>query len=353
MYKTVFILGAGASADAGVPIMSSFLSKAEDLFNSAGLHVDEKNAFNAVFDAIHRLKGVSYQIRNNLNNIENVFGLLDMGRMLGKLGDVAPDKICQLFLDIQKVIGLTIDFNTAIKRRKENDFVLDGPTHRFVSLIKDAFFIIDSFETAIITFNYDLTLEYAMHYYNIMPNYFIDDISFPSRLPLLKLHGSLNWAADADGKLFDWEMGDIFNRIDFNNRVNRHRLIVARELFNNKSPFNFETSGPFLVPPTWNKAEYHLKIGRVWQKAVDFLADAQAIYVIGYSMPETDIFFRHLLSLATYSRTNIRRFWVFDPLPEVGRRFDKIVGDGLRDAFDYQQMDFTGAIDHIVKENLD
>lgn len=351
MYKTVFILGAGASVDAGLPVMKDFLSKAEDLFNSNSLQPDEKNAFNEVLDAIYKLQGISHQIRNNLNNIENVFGLFDMGRMLAKLGEVSPDKIDQLFFDIQKVIGLTIDFNTKIITNDKGEQRIPGPIHTFIKFIDDVFLDENNCNASIITFNYDVTLEYAMQFYNIFPNYYINGKTNPGRLPLLKLHGSLNWATDNNGNLFDWNVRSILSRVGGFGGVKQFRLLVARHLFNNNSPFDFETTGPFLVPPTWNKGEYHLKIGKVWKKAVDFLADAQAIYVIGYSMPETDMFFKHLLSLATYSRTNIRQFWVFDPSPEVGNRFDKIISDGLRDAFAYHRKDFREAIQHIAKEN--
>jgi hypothetical protein len=41
--------------------------------------------------------------------------------------------------------------------------------------------------------------------------------------------------------------------------------------------------------------------------------EAQEIIVIGYSLPETDFFFRNLFALGTVGRKFIRRFAVVNP----------------------------------------
>jgi hypothetical protein len=60
-----------------------------------------------------------------------------------------------------------------------------------------------------------------------------------------------------------------------------------------KSAFN-----PFLIPPSWDKSEYRQIIAPVWKKSVDELRAATRICIIGYSMPETDAFFKYLLTMA-------------------------------------------------------
>ena len=47
---------------------------------------------------------------------------------------------------------------------------------------------------------------------------------------------------------------------------------------NHKSP-----SLPMIVPPTWNKSQYHAALSRVWSLAAQELTEAEDIYVIGYS----------------------------------------------------------------------
>jgi hypothetical protein len=47
-----------------------------------------------------------------------------------------------------------------------------------------------------------------------------------------------------------------------------------------------------LVPPSRDKSEYSEIMRPVWKRAVDALETATHICVIGYSMPETDAFFK-------------------------------------------------------------
>ena len=60
----------------------------------------------------------------------------------------------------------------------------------------------------------------------------------------------------------------------------------------------------------------------VWKKAVDALKAATRICVIGYSMPETDAFFKFLLALGLAENDRLYKFVVVDwlggrtPLPE-------------------------------------
>ncbi len=50
----VFILGAGASADSGAPLMNNFMDKAED-FRDSDLEGQLKYDFDRVFKAIYQL----------------------------------------------------------------------------------------------------------------------------------------------------------------------------------------------------------------------------------------------------------------------------------------------------------
>jgi len=343
-------LGAGASADVGLPVMNNFMLKAEDLLSSNLLSPEETKSFENILETVHQIKGISYQLKNDLGNIENIFGLLDMGRMLGRLGDVPQAKIEELYLDIQKVIGLTIDFNTTLYKDRRGRVKINGPLHSFVEILDEYYFKNGRNNAAIITLNYDLALEYALQHYGLLPNYFIDGQEILGRVPLLKLHGSLNWAISPEGNLLNWDLSKLLNEVGTLKHGTDYSLVVSKYFFNNQTPLGTNISKPFIVPPTWNKGQHHSQIGSIWRKAVDYLLQAQAIYIIGYSMPETDMFFRHLLSLGTYSKTNIRRLWVYDIAKEVGKRFEAIIGDGLRPAFDFQEIPFQSAIKHIAEK---
>jgi hypothetical protein len=76
------------------------------------------------------------------------------------------------------------------------------------------------------------------------------------------------------------------------------------------------------------------------------LESAKEIIVIGYSLPETDFFFRNLYALGTVGETFIRRFAVFNPdaSGQVKGRFQSLVGPGARDRFEYHATKFVSAI---------
>ncbi len=79
------------------------------------------------------------------------------------------------------------------------------------------------------------------------------------------------------------------------------------------------------------------------------LAEAQNIFVVGYSLPETDSFFRYLYALGTEGSTRMERFWVFDPDPSgsVESRFREMVGRGIESKFRFFNKTFSEAITHI------
>jgi len=92
---------------------------------------------------------------------------------------------------------------------------------------------------------------------------------------------------------------------------------------------------PVVVPPTWNKTDGHNALKAVWSQAAIELGQAENIICIGYSLPESDQFFRYLFALGTVGEGHIRRFWVFDPDPThaVEERYRRLIGKGIENRF--------------------
>jgi len=113
------------------------------------------------------------------------------------------------------------------------------------------------------------------------------------------------------------------------------------------------TGEPVIVPPTWNKADSHRSLSRVWSRGALELSQAENIIVIGYSMPETDAFFRYLYALGTVGPVMLKRFWVFDPdtTGAVEKRFENLLGHGAKPRFKYFARRFNEAIS-ILKSEL-
>ena len=104
------------------------------------------------------------------------------------------------------------------------------------------------------------------------------------------------------------------------------------------------------MPPTWNKSEYHKALSSVWGRAAKELGEAENIFIFGYSMPPTDVFFNHLYALGATGGPSLRRFWACNPDPEVGTRFRGIIGQGAEKKFSFHETKFDQAVRDVEKE---
>jgi hypothetical protein len=210
---------------------------------------------------------------------------------------------------------------------------------------------------AVISFNYDLCLEYALLQQKAIPDYGLS--AAPSNgngIRIYKVHGSLNWSRDQDsGEIKAMPVNELatkpyWDRMGLNHDAERPidtmELIVGPDAWGERI-----LPEPVIVPPTWNKGIYQDMLRPVWRHASAALSTADNIFVIGYSLPPSDQFFRSFYSLSTISDSIIERFWLFDPspLPEVSDRFRRLLGPAAteRGKFQHAQVKFSGAIAQI------
>lgn len=107
-----------------------------------------------------------------------------------------------------------------------------------------------------------------------------------------------------------------------------------------------QVTEPLIVPPVWSKVAYQRRLAPVWGQAADALSKADTIVVIGYSLPESDAFFRYLYALGTVGDATLRRFWLFDPdsTGTVEPRYRGLLGPGARRRFKHFRETFGQAI---------
>ena len=78
--NNLFILGAGASKSAGGPLMADFLDIADNLVRTRDDGIQNaKKEFDDVFDAISELRTVYAKSYLDVDNIEVLFGAIEMG----------------------------------------------------------------------------------------------------------------------------------------------------------------------------------------------------------------------------------------------------------------------------------
>ena len=352
MSDTVFILGAGASQAAGAPLMDNFLDVAEGL-RKRGQVGNAAEAFKLVFDGLAALQQAQSKAAVNLENVESVFAAFEMARLLGRLGNLSSEQIEQLPLAMRRVIETTIEATVQFPVSEDHKITPPVPYSHLVRLVQEA--ISGSKSTpptpvlshllrtfSVITFNYDLCVDYAFDYRGIPVRYCLDPQESKDSLAVLKLHGSLNWGrCSACQRTVYWPLARFFlnRRFDLEG-VASITLPLGSQMSEFKHCSSGTVDGPYVVPPTWNKSQYHESLETVWQAAASELSTAENIFVCGYSLPDTDQFFKYLYALGTIGETRLKRLWVFNPNKKVEDNFRSLLGQAVVSRFRFFDKTF-------------
>lgn len=348
MSEIVFILGAGAFKEAGAPVIANFLDKAEELLKGGELG-EYAEDFQRVFDARSKLQIVHSKAELDIDNIESIFATFEMGRLINRLPDIEATGINTLLMSIRRLILKTLEQTISYPLRDKQMWPTDS-YDRFAVLVNEL--VKKGHSCSIITFNYDYALDYALNFHSIPADYCLPETKKEGVIPLMKLHGSLNWARCSKCEsIIPW------NIKDYMSRTNIGLLVAARraESIHLSIGASMCKSGikhcelevrpdPVIVPPTWNKTEYHQVLSKVWSDAASELSNATNIFVSGYSLSESDLFFRYLFALGSVGQTLIKRFWVFDPEVIVDQRFQKLIGPSIRARYHHFRNPFQDMI---------
>ncbi len=364
MSRFVFVLGAGASAAANAPLASNFMDKARLLLRGGELPPEDVEAFSLVFMARDALKAAHSKADLDLVNIEVLFGAFEMAALFGRLGSLSEPEVEPLPRAMRRLISRTVEMSMVFP-------ILSSPgaprrggwsTGTFPKLMPPPPY--DSFadllvklsngdwdRVSVITFNYDLGVDLALYFEDVPYRYGFSHDS-GSAVDLLKLHGSLNWGR--------CPMCKEVILLDMRACLQRMKIRAAGSM-------KFEVSGdlrllqhcgsqlkpePVIVPPTWNKGSYHSQLARVWKRAAYHLSEAEYIFIIGYSYPQTDEFFRYLYALGSIGEGWLEKVIVFNPDPEVGERVRRLLGPLARDKFAALTNPFDQAIQHLRSLNF-
>jgi len=350
MSKYVFIFGAGASKHCGAPLMDEFINVSRTLFEGA-------HEFKPLFDAINYLQRIHSKTNLDLYNIESIFNLFEMSKLLGGIPGYNENKIDDLIVLLKKLIVNTLEAKTKYQPNAES--ILPKAPEMYHALFNRMFdsdhLNLKQEDLAFITFNYDLALDLSLTLFVGDDNfdYFLKQEKIEGevvegrkfqkdKIPLLKLHGSLNWGVilnEAEGGKPISGIDPI--KLEFICREpeaqrNKNVINVSRYLSSAIGRKRNYDIVPLIVPPAWNKSQYHEQIQNVWKKAAEELSDAEHIFIIGYSMPETDSFFKLLFGLGTINGPTLKTLAVINcDKEETQSRFESFLGPGSLTPFEY------------------
>jgi len=315
----VYLLGAGFSADAGLPTIADFLNQMRDSTDwlaQQGRQA-ELAAVGAVLEFRHNAAAAGYRVNVDLDNIEDLFSLA------AALPQQAVSR------NVQAAIGATLNYSQMRSRPPEARMrvspirgwpitpawraaarrvsTASSDSEDVESSVYDYYAAVLAGRTSstenpnrnvVITFNYDLLLEQALDRLGIPFCYGLgrDNVTYDSTarsvpepaggsLLILKLHGSLNW----------------FQRED-------HSLVVVGSYDD-----AIAASGhPYLVPPTWEKTVSG-PARTLWQLALQVLTEASRLIVVGFSFRPGDAHFKYLLAAGLMQNSALRHIVVINP----------------------------------------
>jgi hypothetical protein len=210
------------------------------------------------------------------------------------------------------------------------------------------------------TFNYDLAVDYALSFNKFEVDYCLnaDRPNHPADISLLKLHGSVNWARCSHCEaisplpvmdLFRERFSELSSDASFQ-KFSKVTVPIGARLSNLSHCGRACQLEALIVPPTWNKERHYAQIRRVWRRAAAELREAENVFVIGYSWPETDYFFHHLYALGTVGPSLLRRFWLVDDSAQANERYKRLLGEQSLQRFHWTNCKHENMFGEFIKE---
>lgn len=113
---------------------------------------------------------------------------------------------------------------------------------------------------------------------------------------------------------------------------------------------------PLVVLPTWNKGIEEKLIQPVWSKALQELMTAGRLFIVGYSFPETDQFFKYMLGLALAGNNKLTEIYVVNSSDKVAEKFKQFFNPYFHQrVVQYhpkRTSEFIGGIQNLTKQEF-
>ncbi len=332
--KIVIFAGAGLSVPAGIPAMNSFVDKLRDE------HLNPKEV--RQLDAIMRdCASRASLIDSNVRNLEVLASFVSMVKfsnpnyIFGKGDDQLTTEEAEEFLlhAVNKVTGVVLNTSgPGITLCTELIRFLTGESH---------------LQSTFITTNYDMHIEMAsaFTYKNgsgvklslpegtIVHENSLEEKNGYAKLiaaekelgdynqpRLLKLHGSVNWTQGEDDlevhaniqavcastgpRKIEKSAKHVFWKANGNRIVSNHPLEWA----------GCEVDSlPKIFLPTILKPEAIPAMRLQWEESAKALREADQVWFIGYSFPESDSYMKYFLASCLADNTRVRQIAIIDP----------------------------------------
>ena len=344
----VYILGAGFSVDAGLPLIKGFMNRMRDAAAWLGSQAGRERELEAI-DRVLRFRleatGAAYRVPLDVDNVEELFSLasasgdedlaakmplaiaatLDYARTIAK--PLAEDRPYDLGVRENSEWARPRNWGRPVRHQPTDN--RNGVPDRWFSCPRHEFYLglIGGYfnpggpdrRDTIITFNYDTVIEealaglglpFAYGASHLIGREALSDVlsaqNAGDRLRVLKLHGSINWVSELK------EIAQDSIKSGGLPYAGSHFLKSRITAFASYSELRTGGHVPLLVAPTWNKV-FSGYLAAIWTEAVQALKAATRVIILGYSMPATDQHFKYLLAAGLQDNISLRKIFFVNP----------------------------------------
>lgn len=343
---TAIVVGAGCSYSLDVPTMANFMDKVFDELGKGEKDSQEQKDLDCIRNFLQSIKSSAAYVRNQVLNIEELYGLADMAEDLGgDLGRKAKSALNRAIFKISSAAGSEfIDQNTCkqfqykneelqiVKRESQTE---DAETYwpqgtKFTNLLAYLCLAHHKDQSGkyplFIQFNWDLALDRAL---NLIwggkapfSRYLLqDDPKNHRKRPIIaRPHGGINWIDWDTEKIKDEITLNLLKSMDYQcigaTEITSPCTILAADFLHQPMKDTVKCYGGSqikIVPPTWRKQADSPAFKLQWKYIKAALASVRRIIFIGYSLPKTDLSFRYFLSLALGQNDYCPKVYVWNP----------------------------------------
>lgn len=309
MEKVVYILGAGFSAYAGLPLMNNFLIKSKDMYFD---NIEKYKYFHSLFNSIDGMAKIKNYYQSDLFNIEEILSIMEMQQNIGETG--------RLRKEFMKYI---IDVVEYYSPKKEALYNFDrSPREWYKDVFSEDKIINDYGNFVLSLLNAKITNTYKDNYRNIL----FDQNNANSLYSIITLNYDL---------IIENYLEFINNNMDHGN----YRNLPVHKLHGCISKGN-------IVPPTWAKS-ISKSVVENWKNAFSELISATKIRIIGYSLPISDSYFRYFMKSAIIKNQRLKEIDIicYDPTHNIEKNYDDFIvfeKKRFQNKKIEQYLDFTG-----------
>jgi len=303
----LFILGAGFSAGAGIPMIGNILEKTMNLF---------KNEASGLFERVNNYAKICFQ-KDYID-----YSAVDFSKLCTYLEYIELSEYGggERFSDSgsREKIAFKFYLSKAIALSTPS---CDNVPQLYFDFINQ----LNKYDM-IITFNWDLLLEIVIESLGktySYSNFERRDVDFY----IFKLHGSINWKVEED---LGRRMRLQWNPLGFKNGIMNREIYYSKDLLSKyvwQEYESFSEIRPFIVLPGYGKGFDIRSLAPLWYKIESAFATTHDIFIIGFSLADDDFlidsFFLDNLPYVTETAHQDRKIFVINPDTSIKNRYRK------------------------------